>query len=108
VILIARSGEPSAQLGWHFARKVHVEPFFADAPCNQWVGVRENDGEKSCRWQAQLIRTDQISGAAIRENEKRKQLFEIFAFPAYEESTARGSRGALWRQARSEQCGARL
>src|ERR1700691_2815682 len=67
--LIACGGEPSTEFAWNLAGKVHVETLFADAPGDQWMGVRENDGEKAVNGEAHRLRTDQISGAAIREDQ---------------------------------------
>ena len=54
--LIARSSEPSTQFAGNLAGKVHVETLFADAPCDQLIGVREIDGEKAVDGEARLVR----------------------------------------------------
>ena len=72
VISIARGSESLAQLAGDLAGKVHVEALLADAPGNQAIGAGEIDGEKAVDGKARRLCTDQVSGAAIREDEERQ------------------------------------
>src|SRR5580704_15627281 len=78
--LSSRSSQPSTQFDWNFARKVHVEALFADAPGNQWTSVWQNDREKVVDGETNWFRTDQIGCAAIGKDEECEQLFEILRF----------------------------
>src|SRR6266568_7222445 len=67
----------AADLGWHLARKLHVETQLSNLPSDQTACVWNAKGKEAVDGKACLVCTYEAGRATISEEQERKHLLQV-------------------------------